>query len=123
LNPARPNPRRGEIWFVRFPSDPPDKGPRPVLVVSVDARNRHERADTLLVIPLTTSIHKEMPTRILLRAGETGLQFDSAASADSITVIRKADLIEPRFRLRQVSNRRICELGRAVQIAIGCASA
>jgi mRNA interferase MazF len=123
LNPARPNPRRGEIWFVRFPSDPPDKGPRPVLVVSVDARNQHERADTLLVIPLTTSIHKEMPTRILLRAGETGLQFDSAASADSITVIRKADLIEPRFRLRQVSNRRICELGRAVQTAIGCAPA
>jgi mRNA-degrading endonuclease toxin of MazEF toxin-antitoxin module len=123
LNPGRPNPRRGEIWFVQFPSDPPEKGPRPVIVVSVDARNRSERADTVLVIPLTTSIHRETPTRVLLLAAETGLQSDSAASADGITVIRKSDLLEPRARLRQMSNRRICELGRAVQIAIGCASA
>jgi mRNA interferase MazF len=123
VNPSRPNPRRGEIWFVRFPSDPPEKGPRPVIVVSVDARNRNERADTVLVIPLTTSIQREMPTRVLLLAGETGLQFDSAASADGITLIRKSDLIEPRARLRQMSDRRVCELGRAVQIAIGCASA
>lgn len=64
-----------------------------------------------------------MPTRVLLLAGETGLQFDSAASADGITVIRKSDLLEPRGMLRQMSDRRICELGRAVQIAIGCASA
>jgi hypothetical protein len=59
----------------------------------------------------------------LLLAGETGLQFDSAASADGITLVRKFDLIEPRARLRQMSDRRICERGRAVQIAIGCASA
>jgi mRNA-degrading endonuclease toxin of MazEF toxin-antitoxin module len=123
LSSARPNPRRGEIWLVRFPSDPPEKGPRPVIIVSVDARNRNERADTVLVIPLTTSIQRETPTRVLLLAAETGLQSDSAASADGITVIRKSDLLEPKVRLREVSNRRICELGRAVQIAIGCASA
>jgi mRNA-degrading endonuclease toxin of MazEF toxin-antitoxin module len=35
----RPSPRRGEIWFVKLHVDPPDKGLRPVLVVSVDARN------------------------------------------------------------------------------------
>lgn len=29
------------------------QGPWPVVIVSLDARNRHERADTVLVVPLT----------------------------------------------------------------------
>ena len=57
-------PRRGEIWFVKLHVDPPDKGLRPVLIVSVDVRNQHERADTVLAIPLTTSIHKDVPTHM-----------------------------------------------------------
>jgi mRNA-degrading endonuclease toxin of MazEF toxin-antitoxin module len=59
-------PRRGEIWLVKLHVGPPDKGLRPVLIVSVDVRNQHERADTVLAIPLTTSIHKGVPTHILL---------------------------------------------------------
>jgi mRNA-degrading endonuclease toxin of MazEF toxin-antitoxin module len=42
-------PLRGEIWFVQLAADPPEKGRRPVVIVSIDARNRHPRADTLLV--------------------------------------------------------------------------
>ncbi len=113
-------PRRGEIWFVKFPTDPPDKGLRPVLIASVDARNQHPRATTVLGIPLTTSIHKDVPTQILLSAGETGLPVDSAARSEDVTVIRKENLVEPRFKLRQISNARICELGAKLQIAIGC---
>jgi mRNA interferase MazF len=89
----RPGPLRGEIKFVQLPSDPPEKGRRPVVVVSLDARNRHERADTVLVVPLTTSIHKEAPTHLFLPAGETGLQSDSAARAEDITVVRKESLV------------------------------
>jgi mRNA interferase MazF len=114
------NPLRGEIWFVQLPVDPPEKGRRPVIIVSVDARNRHERADTVLVIPLTTSIHKDVPTHIFLPAGETGLQSDSAARAEDVTVIRKGSLIEPRTRLRQLADKRICELASKVSIAMGC---
>jgi mRNA interferase MazF len=117
---ARRAPLRGEIWFVQFPVDPPEKGRRPVIVVSIDARNRHERADTVLVIPLTTSIHKESPTHVLLPAGETGLSSDSAARAEDITVVRKRSLIEPRSRLRQISHKRICELAAKVSLAMGC---
>ena len=113
---------RGEIWFVQLPVDPPEKGRRPVIIVSLDARNRHERADTVLVVPLTTSIHKEAPTHVLLLAGETGLQTDSAAKAEDITVVRKQSLIEPRARLRRLSDRRICELAAKVGMAMGCAS-
>ena len=113
-------PLRGEIWFVQLPADPPEKGRRPVVIVSLDARNRHERAATVLVVPLTTSIHKEVPTHVFLPAGETGLQTDSAARAEDITVVRKQSLLEPHGRLRPLSNRRICELADKVGRAMGC---
>ena len=109
-------PLRGEIWFVQLPVDPPQQGRRPVVIVSLDARNRHERAGTVLVVPLTTSVHKEAPTHVFLTAGETGLQSDSAARAEDITVVRKQSLIEPTSRLRRLSERRICELAGKVGV-------
>jgi mRNA-degrading endonuclease toxin of MazEF toxin-antitoxin module len=117
----QPGPLRGDIRFVQLPSDPPEKGTRPVVVVSVDARNRHERADTVLVVPLTMSIHKNAPTHLVLTAGETGLRSDSAARAEDVTTVRKQSLIEPRGRLRRLSDRRVCELAHKVGIAMGCA--
>lgn len=119
--PNRP-PLRGEIWFVQLDVDPPGKGRRPVVIVSLDARNRHERADTVLVVPLTTSIHRNSPTHVFLPAGETGLQSDSAARAEDITVVRKQSLIEPQSRLRQLSGNRVCEMAAKVSIAMGCAA-
>lgn len=114
-------PSRGEIWFVQLPADPPEKGRRPVVIVSMEARNRHERADTVLVIPLSTSIHRmDHPTHMLLLAGETGLAEDSMARAEDITVVRKAQLVEARSGLRRVSHRRICELAAMVNVAMGC---
>jgi|SRR5580658_553844 mRNA-degrading endonuclease toxin of MazEF toxin-antitoxin module len=116
------SPRRGEIWFVQLPTDPPTKGRRPVVIVSLDGRNRHEQADTVLVVPLTTSIHKEASTHVFLSAGETGLNSDSAARAENITVVKKQTLVEPQGRLRQLSDRRVCELAAMVRIAMGCAT-
>jgi mRNA-degrading endonuclease toxin of MazEF toxin-antitoxin module len=119
--PSTPRtPLRGEIWFVQLPMDPPEKGRRPVVIVSLDVRNRHERADTVLVVPLTTSIHKPAPTHILLLAGETGLQEDSAARAEDVTVVRKRSLMEPHTRLRQLTDKRVCELASKVNVAMGC---
>jgi len=120
LPSAPKTPLRGEIWFVQLPADPTEKGRRPVVIVSLDARNRHERADTVLVVPLTTSIHKEAPTHVFLSAGETGLQSDSAARAEDVTVVRKSSLIESRTRLRQLTDRRVCELASKVSVAMGC---
>src|ERR1700722_13808515 len=99
-SPAK-GPLRGEIWFVQLPTDPPEKGRRPVVIVSLDAQNRHERAGTVLVVPLTTSVHKEAPTHVFLPAGETGLPVDCVARAEDITIVRKRSLLEPRTRLRQ----------------------
>ena len=120
MPPTSRIPLRGEILFVQLPADPPQKGRRPVVIISMNARNRHQRADTVLVVPLITSIHKEVPTHVFLAAGETGLQSDSAARAEDITVVRKQSLIEPTGRLRQLSDKRICELASKVSIAMGC---
>jgi mRNA-degrading endonuclease toxin of MazEF toxin-antitoxin module len=113
-------PLRGEIWFVQLPVDPPEKGPRPVVIVSIDARNRHERADTVLVIPLTTSIHKGVPTHVLLAASETGLKANSAARAEDVTVVRKRSLLAPRNQLLRLGDKKVGELARKVQLAMGC---
>ena len=120
MNGERHSPLRGEIWFVQLPVDPPAKGRRPVIVVSLDARNRHERAETALVVPLTTAIHRNFPTHVFLPAGETGLQSDSAARAEDITVVPKQSLIKPRSGLRTISHRRICELAEKVRLSMGC---
>lgn len=106
--------------FVQLPVDPPEKGRRPVIIVSLDTRNRHERADTVLVVPLTTGIHKSAPTHVFLPAGETGLQADSVARAENIATVRKESLIEPHARLRRVSNARVCELAAKVALAMDC---
>ena len=113
-------PLRGDIWFVQLHTDPPEKGRRPVVIVSHDARNRHDRADTVLVVPLSTSVHRDVPTHLYLPSGETGLQADSIARAEDITVVRKQSLTEPRGRLRQLSDRRVCEIAAKVKLAMGC---
>jgi mRNA-degrading endonuclease toxin of MazEF toxin-antitoxin module len=113
-------PLRGEIWWTRFPTDPPDKGRRPVIVVSLNARNSHPRANTVLVIPLSTSIHKIGPAQLLLRAGETGLRADSAAQADNLCVIARNQLDEPVQGHRPVSNTQICRLASLVRAGMGC---
>jgi len=109
---------------MQSPTDPPDKGRRPVIVVSSESRNIRDSADTVLVIPLSTSVHKadnpDNPMHLLLLAGETGLPADSIARAQDIATVRKTQLAPPRMGLRIVSHRRICELSSMVKIAMGC---
>jgi len=112
-------PLRGEIWFVKLPTDPSDKGPRPVVIASTNARNAHPRADTVLVIPFSTSTLKDVPTHLYLSPGETGLEA-SVLKAEDVTVVRKTSLLPPRIRLRHLSNNRICKLAEKVEIAMGC---
>jgi mRNA-degrading endonuclease toxin of MazEF toxin-antitoxin module len=112
-------PLRGEIWFVKLPTDPVEKPPRPVVIVSLDARNRHLRADTVLVAPLTGSVEKEFETHIRLSSGETGLH-PSSIRAEDVTVVRKQALIEPKAPLRALTNTRVCQIADAVRIAMGC---
>jgi mRNA-degrading endonuclease toxin of MazEF toxin-antitoxin module len=113
-------PLRGEIWWTNFHTDPPEKGRRPVIVVSPDARNRHERATTVLVIPLSTAVHKLAPAHMLLRAGETGLRMDCAAQADNIAVVLRSSLREPGAGQRALSPTKIRQLASLARLAMGC---
>ncbi len=113
-------PQRGEIWWTNFHTDPPGKGRRPVVIISPDARNRHERAATVLVVPLSMSIHTLGPAHLLLPAGETGLRMDCAAQADNIAVVIRGNLHEPDPGQRSLSHARICRLAALVSLAMGC---
>jgi mRNA interferase MazF len=112
-------PLRGEIWYVRLPTDPPEKNARPVVIVSLDARNRHPGASTVLVAPLTGSVEKEFETHIRLSPGETGLHVSSIRCED-LTVVKKDFLVEPKVPLRSLSNTRVCQIAEKVRIAMGC---
>jgi mRNA-degrading endonuclease toxin of MazEF toxin-antitoxin module len=112
-------PRRGEIWFVQLPTDPPGKGARPVVIVSTDSRNSHPRADTVLVVPLSTSVVKDVSTHLYLSPGETGLE-QSVLKAEDIAVVPKNALREPRYALRTLSNQRVCQLVEKIRYAMGC---
>ncbi len=90
-------PQRGEIWFTKLPTDPPEKGKRPVVIVSVNTRNNHPRANTVLVVPLSTSITRsEVPTHIVLEPGQTGLRERSVAKAEDVATISKTLLDQSR---------------------------
>lgn len=116
--PVPPTPRRGEIWFVRYPGDPPDKPPRPVVIVSVDARNTHPRATTVLAVPFSTTL-TDMPTHVRLQPGQTGLNEAGELQAENISVVRKEALQAPRTPLRTISDSVIRNLARTVVLAMG----
>ena len=119
--PAVRYPLRGEIWWTHFPTDPPEKGRRPVVVVSPDGRSCHPRSNSVLVIPLSTSIHKSRPADLLLRAGETGLREDSVAQADNVCTVRRANLDQPVEGHRPMTDSQICRLASLVRVGMGCA--
>lgn len=118
-----PSPLRGEIWFTKLPTEPPEKGRRPVVIVSVNARNNHPRANTVLVVPLSTSVQREqIPTHLVLEPGQTGLRERVVAKAESVSAVWKNELDAPRERLRMLTSHQVCELARMIAIAMGCAA-
>ena len=117
--PERLYPLRGEIWWIHFSFDAPEKN-RPAVIVSVNGRNAHPRANTVLAIPLSTSIHKPGPAHMLLRAGETGLAEDSVAWAENIGVVAKDQLRGPFAGHRPLTHTKICKLAALVKLAMGC---
>ena len=75
--------RRGHIYWAEM-----DKR-RPVLVVSIDARN--ERANDVIVVPCSTTL-REAPTHVRLARGEGGLPRDSVLKCEQITTLKKDDV-------------------------------
>jgi mRNA-degrading endonuclease toxin of MazEF toxin-antitoxin module len=116
--PPLPKPRRGEIWFIKLATDPPEKTPRPVVIVSLDGRNQHPLATTVTVVPISTTV-KEYDSHVPLSAGETGLPEDSEAQGENITVVLKRVLKPAESRLRTLSNATLRRIARAVIAGMG----
>jgi mRNA interferase MazF len=75
-------PRRGEIWRVETPNQPYDPHtPRPALIISENRRNW--ASDDYLVIPVFSDGNLG-PTRVLLPAGQGGIDHDSILFCDEI---------------------------------------
>jgi mRNA-degrading endonuclease toxin of MazEF toxin-antitoxin module len=112
------HPRRGHLYWVQIPDEPGSKR-RPALVVSPDSRNR--LANDVIVVPLSTVL-REAPTHVRLRAREGGLPRPSMAKCEQITTLRR-DRLVPRPLGGNLAPPRMVEIEKAVLRAIGVAIA
>ncbi|MBI4057376.1 MAG: type II toxin-antitoxin system PemK/MazF family toxin [Elusimicrobia bacterium] len=84
--------KRGEIYWVNL--DPTVgseiKKTRPAVVVSNDLNNIH--AQTVTVLPLSTSVDKVYPFEVLLKSGVYGNKEPSKVKANQIRTIDKQRL-------------------------------
>jgi len=107
-------PRRGHLYWVQIPDEPGSKR-RPALVVSPDTRNR--LANDVIVVPLS-SVLREAPTHVRLRAREGGLPRPSVAKCEQITTLRR-DRLAPAALGGNLAPARMVEIEKAVLRAIG----
>jgi mRNA-degrading endonuclease toxin of MazEF toxin-antitoxin module len=82
-------PRRGEIWAANL-GDPPQR--HWVLIVSLDARNKSERINSVLIVPFGSAGY-EGPTTLRLEPSESGLPAPSYLKGHFITTLSKDRLL------------------------------
>jgi mRNA-degrading endonuclease toxin of MazEF toxin-antitoxin module len=115
--PTLPKPSQGEIWVIKLPTEPPDKGLRYVVVVSSNAQNHHPRASTVAVVPIGTMLRPN--SCLQLTPGQTGLAETSEVLANAITTVSKKDLRQPRIPLRTLSRGIVVKILGCVVRAMG----
>lgn len=64
---------------------------RPGLILSIDAMNRY--SPRLIIAPITSNVGNLYPFEILLKAGISGLDFDSKIMLDQIRSLDKRRII------------------------------
>jgi mRNA-degrading endonuclease toxin of MazEF toxin-antitoxin module len=115
--PILPRPSQGEIWAIKLPTEPPEKGLRYVIVVSSNAQNHHLRASTVVVVPLGTTLRQS--ACLQLTPGQTGLSETAEVWANGISTVAKKDLKQPRNPLRTLSRETVIKVLRCVVRAMG----
>jgi mRNA interferase MazF len=109
--PAPPSgwfPRRGEVYRVRL------EKPRPALVISADALNRH--ALDVCVVPMTTVSRAKFSLRVHVNPGEGGLSRDSWAKCDQVTTLEKDLLVYP--PLGRLTSQTLEAIEQAIKLAL-----
>ena len=109
-------PRQREVYLIKALRSLGDTKKRPAIVVSIDVRNQFK--ESVLIVPLTSDLSGgKTPTRILVPAGEGGLETDSLALCENISGIRKLNL--ERAPYGEITANSLEKIQRAIQIAIG----
>jgi len=109
-------PRQGEIYLIRALKPIGDTKKRPAVVVSINTRNQF--SSTVLIVPFTSDLTGgETPTRILVSAGEGGLEASSLATCDNILAVRKTYLKHGPYG--EISPESLQRIQRGIQVAIG----
>ncbi len=101
--------RRGDIHLVEL-----DK-PRPALILSVDQLNRH--ALDVCVVPITTKEHARFSMRVLIRAHDGGLNYDSWAKCDQVMTLEKTLIRYP--AIGTLSCLTLSKIEEQVRISLG----
>lgn len=104
------HPARGEVWWCELV----DVGRRPVVVLSRDAAI--PRLRRTLIGPCTTTI-RGIPSEVLLEPGEDPIPRTSVVNLDSVESVSLGTLVE---RLGRLSDDRMREICRALEIAVAC---
>ena len=109
-------PRQGEVYLIKALKTLGDTKKRPAVVISMNVRN--EFKENVLIVPFTSDlINGETPTRILMTAGEGGLESSSLALCENISAVRKLYL--ERGPYGSITPESLARIQRAIQIAIG----
>ncbi len=109
--------KHGEIYLADLGSTRGSEqaGRRPVLVFQNDLISRFTR--TVVCIPLTTNLRRaQLPSCLLLQAGEGGLARDSVLLCHQLRVLDQSRLVT---RLGQVSDSILTEIDRVVVFTLG----
>lgn len=103
-------PARGEVWWCELA----EVGRRPVVVLSRDAAI--PRLRRTLIGPCTTTI-RGIPSEVLLEPAEDPVPRTSAVNLDSVESVSLGTLVE---RLGRLSDERMREVCRALEVAVAC---
>lgn len=108
--------KRGSVWLVSLePIVGREIGKtRPAMVISNDINN--EYAETVTVIPITSSVSKIYPFEVLLSKGTADLSKDSKIKCNQIRTVDKERLIK---QMGSVSKETIDEIEKALLIHLG----
>lgn len=110
-------PRRGEIYFIDFPStgDGEMAGPHPALVVQNDVGNR---ASQLTIVAAITSNLRvaRLPVGVRIAPGESGLPRQSVVHLGHLYTVDKRRLGQ---RVGSLSEARLRQVDLAIQVSLG----
>jgi mRNA interferase MazF len=88
--------KRGEVYLANLTprSGSEQHGRRPVIVMSHDAFNQVASWQSVIVVPVSTSVRQAArgPTAIPLRKGAGGLKDDSVAICHQVTTLDRSKL-------------------------------